>query len=143
MVEPERHPMAAELIAAVGEVMLRWGRLEAEMMRRLEGSEHKLSPRAPTIQLWRVVSGQPGSDLAVWNEEIEWAAHVRNLLAHGFVGGVCEPIDGHPAVICRHPDGENRRLTYDTLKAAAQRIDLLQLRLRQETDALRRSPRKI
>ena len=41
------------------------------------------------------------------------------------------------------PDGENRRLTYDTLKAAAQRIDLLQLRLRQETDALRCSPRKI
>lgn len=142
MVEPERHPMAAELIAAVGEVMLKWGLLEAEMLRRLESTEHKLSPRAPTIQLWRAGSEQSGSGLAVWNEEIEWAAHVRNLLAHGLVGGVCEPIDGHPAVICRHPDGERRRLTYDALKVAAQRIDLLRLGLREETNALRRSSRK-
>ncbi|WP_312217612.1 hypothetical protein [Brevundimonas sp.] len=140
MAEPAQSPLVvSDLLAAVGEVMLNWGYLEVEMLKKLEASGHSLLPRVAPIQQWRTASARCASDVSAWTDEIERAAQIRNQLAHGFVGGYAQPVDGHPCVICRDIDGERKRITYASLKAAAQSLDLLRLRLRREPDDLLRA----
>lgn len=127
-----------DLTAAVGEVMLRWGFLEDEMLKKVEASGHILLPRAPPIQQWRLASTRSALDVSGWTDEIERAAQIRNMLAHGFVGGSSQPAEGEPFVVCRDIDGERRSLAYDTLRTTAQNIDLLRLRLHRQPDDLLR-----
>lgn len=126
-------------MAAVGEVMLRWGYLEVEMLKKLEASGYALQSRAAAIQQWRIASARAAPDVSGWADEIERAVQIRNLLAHGLIGGSSQPADGEPAVLCRDIDGEHHSVSYDTLTAAAQNLDLLRLRLRREPDDLLRS----
>lgn len=113
MAEPAQSPLVvSDLLAAVGEVMLNWGYLEVEMLKKLEASGHSLLPRVAPIQQWRTASVRCASDVSAWTDEIERAAQIRNQLAHGFVGGYAQPVDGHPCVICRDIDGERKRITY-------------------------------
>ena len=122
-------------MAAVGEVMLRWGFLETVMLEKLSECKVELQSMAPPIQRWRKAAIS-GSDLfKAWSHEIEHAALTRNLLAHGLNGAHSQP---NPEVTCRHADGHTKTLTYTQLLDAAQEIDLLRLRLRRETaDTLR------
>lgn len=139
MPEPSRPPLIfADLMAAVGDVMLRWGYLEIEMLKKLEASGEQL-PRVSPIQQWRVVSKRSHSNVAAWTAEIENAVQIRNLLAHGLVGGYAQPEEGSPRVVCRDIDGERHTVTYVALISAAQNLDLLRLRLRREPDDLLRS----
>lgn len=139
MAEPAPPPLIfKDLTAAVGEVMLRWGFLEDEMLKKVEASGHILLPRAPPIQQWRLASTRSALDVSGWTDEIERAAQIRNMLAHGFVGGSSQPAEGEPFVVCRDIDGERRSLAYDTLKATAQAIDLLRRRLHRQPDDLLR-----
>lgn len=126
----------SDLMAAVGEVMLRWGYLEVEMLKKLEVSGHALQPRAAPIQQWRLASARSASDVSAWTDEIEHAVQIRNLLAHGLVGGHSQPAEGDPGVICRDIDGEHHSVSYTALIAASQNLDLLRLRLRREPDDL-------
>ena len=139
MAEPVPPPLIfKDLTAAVGEVMLQWGYLEDEMLKKVEASGYILLSRAPPIQQWRLASARSATDASGWTDEIERAAEIRNLLAHGFVGGSSQPVEGEPFVVCRDIDGERRNLTYDTLKATAQTIDLLRRRLHRQPDDLLR-----
>ena len=131
----------SDLMAAVGEVMLRWGYLEVEMLKKLEASGQGLVPRAAPIQQWRLASARSASDVSAWTEEIEHAVQIRNLLAHGLIGGHSQPAEGDPAVICRDIDGQRHTVSYDALMAAARNLDLLRLRLRREPDDLLRADR--
>ena len=126
-------------MAAVGEVMLRWGYLEVEMLKKLAESGYGPLPRAAPIQQWRLASARSASDLSAWTDEIERAVQIRNLLAHGLIGGSSQPADGAPVVICRDIEGEHHSVSYDALIAAAQNLDLLRLRLHREPDTLLRS----
>ena len=119
--------------------MLRWGYLEVEMLRKLEASGQGVLARAAPIQQWRLASARSASDVSAWTEEIEHAVHVRNLLAHGLIGGNSRPDDGDPAVICRDIEGKRHIVSYDVLIAAAQNLDLLRLRLGREPDSMLRS----
>lgn len=140
MPEPSRPPLIfADLMAAVGEVMLRWGFLEIEMLKKLEASDREQFPRLSPIQQWRIVSKPSSLSVAAWTAEIENAVQIRNLLAHGLVGGHAQPEEGSPRVVCRDIDGEHRDVTYAALVSAAQNLDLLRLRLRREPDELLRS----
>ncbi len=140
MLEPSRPPLIfADLLAAVGEVMLRWGYLEIEMLKKLEASGCEQLPRLSPIQQWRVVSKRSPLSVAAWTAEIETAVQIRNLLAHGLVGGYAQPEEGSPRVVCRDIDGERHTVTYVALISAAQNLDLLRLRLRREPDDLLRS----
>lgn len=140
MPELSRPPLIfADLMAAVGEVMLRWGYLEIEMLKKLEASGCELPPRLSPIQQWRVASKRSPSNVAAWTAEIENAVQIRNLLAHGLVGGHAQPEEGSPRVVCRDIDDERHDVTYVALISAAQNLDLLRLRLRREPDDLLRS----
>lgn len=139
MAEPAPPPLIfKDLSAAVGEVLLCWGFLEDEMLKKVEASGHSLPSRATPIQQWRLACARSATDASGWTDEIEQAAQIRNMLAHGFVGGSSQPVEGEPFVVCRDIDGQRRNLTYDTLKATAQNLDLLRLRLRREPDDLLR-----
>lgn len=139
MAEPASPPLIfKDLTAAVGEVMLRWGYLEDEMLTKLAKSGNAPLPRAAPIQQWRIASARSASDVSGWTDEIECAAQIRNMLAHGLVGGNSQPADGDPAVICRDMEGQHHSISYAALKATAQNIDLLRLRLHREPDDLLR-----
>ena len=71
---PTNTIVARDLLAAVGEVMLRWGYLESAMLKTLGGSS-----RTPIVQRW-LTTVEPGAEIA---DEIKDAAAVRHLLAHG------------------------------------------------------------
>lgn len=129
----------SDLMAAVGEVLLRWGYLETEMLKKISESGCGPISRAAPIQQWRLVSARSASDLSAWTDEIERAARLRNLLAHGLIGGSAQPVNGDPGVTCRDLDGACRFISCDALIAEAQSLDGLRLRLFREPDDLLRA----
>jgi len=135
------HPelVFSDLMAAVGEVLLRWGYLELEMLKKLEANGEGSMPRAAPLQRWRVAGVRSSSDVSAWTEEIERAAQIRNLLAHGLIGGHAQPEAGPPHVVCRDLDGMRHEIKHADLIAAAQHLDVLRLRLRREPDDLLRA----
>ena len=137
MVEPKSTSLVfSNLMAAVGEVMLRWGYLEVEMLKKLASSGYGAMPRATPLQQWRIVSARAASDVSAWTEEIERSAQVRNLLAHGLIGGHAQPTVGDPGVVCRDMDGQHHEISYDTLTDAAKILDIVRHRLHREPDDL-------
>lgn len=130
-------------MAAVGEVLLRWGYLELAMLEKLELSREGSMPRATPLQKWRVAAARSSADISTWTEEIELAAQTRNLLAHGLIGGHAQPGGGgDPYVICRDLDGIRHEIKHADLIAAAQSLDVLRLRLcRERDDILRIRPK--
>lgn len=75
MAEHPRSPLIfSDLMAAVGEVMLRWGFLETEMLTKLAQSGYGTMPHAAPLQQWGIVSGGAASDVSAWAEEIERSA---------------------------------------------------------------------
>lgn len=121
-------------MAAVGEVMLRWGFLETEMLKKLGASGYGPIPRAAPLQQWRIVSARSASDVSAWTEEIERSAQIRNLLAHGLIGGDARPTVGDPGIVCRDMDGQHHAISYETLLATAKILDIVRHRLRREPD---------
>lgn len=130
----------SDLMAAVGEVLLRWGYLELEMLKKLEANGEGSMPRAAPLQRWRVAAVRSSSDVSAWTEEIERAAQIRNLLAHGLIGGHAQPEAGAPHVVCRDLDGARHEIKHADLIATAQHLDVLRLRLCHEPDDLLRAP---
>ena len=129
----------SDLMAAVGEVLLRWGYLELEMLKKLEASRELPSGRTGPLQQWRVASARSSSAASAWTAEIERAGQIRNLLAHGLVGGNARPEAGDPHVVCRDLYGSYHHISYAHLVATAQTLDLLRLRLAREPDDLLRN----
>lgn len=129
----------SDLMAAVGEVLLRWGYLELEMLKKLEANGEGSMPRAAPLQRWRVAGVRSSSDVSAWTEEIERAAQIRNLLAHGLIGGHAQPETGVPHVVCRDLDGARHEIKHADLIATAQHLDVLRLRLCREPDDLLRA----
>ena len=135
MAEPESSTLIfKDLMASVGETLLVWGWLEVEILKKLEASGHALFPRVPPIQQWRIASVRSAADVSSWTVEIERAVQIRNLLAHGLVGGNALPEEGEPFVVCRGMDGQLHTITLNILKETAQSIDGLRLRLMLEPD---------
>ena len=111
--------VARDLLAAVGEVMLRWGYLESAMLKTLGGSS-----RTPIVQRWLAMA-EPGAEVA---DEIKDAAAVRHLLAHGLCEIQARPQNGGEAeVVCRDPEDALVRITLGRLREVAQSLDLLRL----------------
>ncbi len=54
----------SDLMAAVGEVLLRWGYLELEMLKKLEANREGSMPRASPLQRWRVAAVRSSSDVS-------------------------------------------------------------------------------
>lgn len=125
-------------MAAVGEVLLRWGYLETEMLKKISESGYGPTPHSTPIRQWRLVSARSASDLSAWTDEIERAARLRNLLAHGLIGGSAQPVKGDPGVTCRDLDGACRFISCDDF-TGAQSLDSLRLRLFREPDDLLRA----
>lgn len=111
-----------DLLAAVGDVMLRWGFLESAMSQTLNGS-----PRTPSIfQRWLASADTDDETIA----EIKDVAAIRHLLAHGLCEVHAQPgHDGDAEVLCRDPDGALVRIPLRQLHDAAQRLDLLRLKI--------------
>jgi len=119
--------IARDLLAAVGEVMLRWGYLESAMLKALGGSS-----KTPVVQRWLAMA-EPGAGIV---DEIKDAAAVRHLLAHGLCEIHAQPRHGGEAeVLCRDPDDALVRLTLGRLREVAQSLD----RLRRHIDAANRA----
>lgn len=133
---PRSSLIFSDLMAAVGEVMLRWGYLEVEMLNKLAQSGYGPIPRAAPLQQWRIVSARSASDVSAWTEEIERVAQIRNLLAHGLIGGHAQPAVGDPGIVCRDMDGGHHAISYDTLIDTAKILDIVRHRLRREPDDL-------
>ena len=129
----------SDLMAAVGEILLRWGYLELEMLKKLEVVREGAMPRAAPLQQWRAAGAQALADVSPWTEEIERAAQIRNLLAHGLIGGHAQPEASAPHVVCRDLDGMRHEIKHADLIAAAQHLDVLRLRLCLEPDDLLRA----
>lgn len=111
--------VARDLLAAVGEVMLRWGFLESAMLNTLGGSS-----RTPIVQRW-LTTVEPGAEIA---DEIKDAAAVRHLLAHGLCEIQARPQNGGEAeVVCRDPEDALVRITLGRLREVAQSLDVLRL----------------
>ena len=111
--------IARDLLAAVGEVMLRWGYLESAMLKALGGSS-----RTPIVQRW-LATVEPGDGIV---DEIKDAAAVRHLLAHGLCEVQAQPRHGGEAeVVCRDPEDALVRITLGRLREVAQSLDLLRL----------------
>lgn len=119
-------PDLKDVMAAIGEVMLRWGFLESVMLDRLGNVGVELHATAPPIQQWRRACIGVGQPFALWLGEIEQAAAIRNLLAHGLCEARSLPT---PEVRCRQAGGESVTLSLQQLQDAAQTIDLLRCRL--------------
>jgi hypothetical protein len=113
--------VARDVSAAVGDVMLFWGFLEAKMLETLDDEA-----RGPSIfQRW-LTTAQP-SELV---DQIKDVAAVRHLLAHGLCGLAARPKGGGEAhVLCRRLDGAVVPITIGELRETAQRLDLLRLSL--------------
>lgn len=113
--------VARDLLAAVGEVMLRWGYLESAMLKAVGGSS-----RTPIVQRWLAMA-EPGAEIA---DEIKDAAAVRHLLAHGLCEVQAQPRHGGEAeVVCRDPDDVLVRITLGRLRDVAQTLDRLRLHI--------------
>ena len=109
--------VARDLLAAVGEVMLRWGYLESAMLKAVGGSS-----RTPIVQRW-LTTVEPGAEIA---DEIKDAAAVRHLLAHGLCEIQARPQNGGEAEVpcCRvgvlgWEDVDERQFQSDTHRGFA------------------------
>lgn len=113
--------IARDLLAAVGEVMLRWGYLESSMLKSLGGPS-----RSPVVQRW-LVTGEPDAEIVA---EIKDAAAVRHLLAHGLCEIQARPRHGGEAeVVCRDPDNALVRVGLGRLREVAHGLDRLRLQI--------------
>ena len=97
---------AKDVYAAVGEVMMQWGLVEAEMASKLA-----ITDRRAIMQRWR--------DAGLSTPHIEELARFRNLLAHGLHGGQALPEDGEARVICIDVQGVRQPLSIAQLQGAA------------------------
>ena len=117
-----------DLLAAVGDVMLRWGYLESAMLTVVSDGQ---SPRRPIVQIWQSLRNPDPSMV----EEIAAVASVRHALAHGLFKVEARPASGSPHVSCRLLDQKAVEFTLDELQEVAERLD----RLRLNIEAARRS----
>ncbi|MBL8555830.1 MAG: hypothetical protein JNL41_16260 [Phenylobacterium sp.] len=117
--DPPDKIVARDLLAAVGEVMLRWGYLETAMLKALGDPSRKR-----IVQRWQEMA-KPDVEVV---EAIDAATAVRHLLAHGLCEIQAQPGHGGEAeVVCRDPDDALAPITLGRLREVAQSLDRLRL----------------
>lgn len=116
-----------EVLAGVGRVLLVWGWLETELTATLDATDAPpLTARSP-LQRWRRAAALLPASLAALTPEIERAARLRHLIAHGLNGAQSHPT---PEVRCRRGDGASVVMPLADLVEAAEEIDRLRLAIR-------------
>jgi len=138
--DEELAPDMRDLLAAVGEVLLKWGFLEHDMEKWLRSErravERKLSAdRIPIIKLWRDTVRPSATDVtgirSALLADVEEVASVRNSLAHGLWSASANPWNGKQAeVVCRARDGTCRSIAYSELLETERRLHSLRERVR-------------
>lgn len=133
-------PNMRDLLAAVGEVLLKWGFLEHDMekwlRRERRAVERMLSAdRTPIIKLWRDTVRLSAADATGTRSallaDVEEVASVRNSLAHGLWSASANPWNGSQAeVVCRGRDGTYRSITFSELLETERRLHSLRERVR-------------
>ena len=118
-----------DLLAAVGEVLLRWGFLEHEMEKWLVGPETSILSRwRDTVRRSDDVDGTGANLLA----DVKEVASVRNLLAHGLWSASVDTRNGEEAkVVCRATDGHKHTITLSKLQEMERRLHALKVRVGQ------------
>lgn len=112
-----------DLMAAVGEVLLCWGYVEAAIRKRLSvisPADMKAS-KSPVLLRWRKAE-PPTPELAELLEEIDRLAIVRNCLAHGLASASANPWQpNEPEVSCQL-NGVSRTIPLSQLQETARSL---------------------
>jgi hypothetical protein len=108
-----------DLMAAVGQVLLSWGYLEAAIRDRIMAINPELkSSMTPLRSLWHAVEPSTPEFEALY-AEIASLADTRHCLAHGLSSANADPAAGkEPEVVCRTLTGD-RAFTFSTLQGVA------------------------
>lgn len=120
-------PSLDQVLAAIGGLMLRWGFLETELLARLDAAGATPLPARSPLQRWRQAGDRLPERLAALTPEIDRAARLRHLIAHGLIGAQSHPT---PEVRCRSLDGASVVMPLADLVEAAEEIDRLRLLIR-------------
>lgn len=137
--QEEFGPNMRDLLATVGEVLLKWGFLEHDMeewLNSVQALERTASAeRVPIIRLWREEIGSSARGAkdtrATLLADVEVVASVRNHLAHGLWSASANPWGGKEAeVVCRARDGTYRSITFSELLETERRLHSLRERVR-------------
>ncbi|MER9403659.1 hypothetical protein NKI36_06305 [Mesorhizobium caraganae] len=138
-VEKDFGPNMRDLLAAVGEVLLKWGFLEHDMekwLQRNRAAGRTLSvDRTSIITLWRDKVRPSATDAtgirSTLLADVGEVASVRNSLAHGLWSASANPWGGKEAeVVCRARDGTYRNITFSELLETERRLHSLRERVR-------------
>ena len=105
-----------DLMAAVGEVLLCWGYVEAAILDRLAAIGEYTTMPLKTSPLARWKKAERATDrIAELQAAIERLADIRNALAHGLASATVGPNGkGGAAVVCRTSSGD-QRIEFETL----------------------------
>ena len=105
-----RSPDMRDLMAAVGEVLLAWGYVEAAILDRLTAIDDHAAGRAKTSPLFRWRTLEPITPTpAGMAAEIDRLAEIRHALAHGLKSATVDPDQPERAsVTCRTIERERR-----------------------------------
>ncbi|PBB34331.1 hypothetical protein [Mesorhizobium sp. WSM3882] len=138
--EEKLAPDMRDLLAAVGEVLLKWAFLEHDMEKSLRTGRRAVgrtlsADRTPIIKLWRdtvrLSATDPTDVRSALLADVEEVASVRNSLAHGLWSASANPKNGKQAeVVCRARDGTYRTITFPELLETEARLHSLRERVR-------------
>lgn len=128
-------PDLHDLMATVGEVLLRWGFLENAMRERLAAlSEGEAgNTKVPLLTRWKAAErteapADPHFTQLV--EDIRAAAVIRNSLAHGLSSASADPRGSEePTVTCRNRDGKLISYSISDLEKAKRKIHDVRMRV--------------
>lgn len=128
------HPNLNDLKLEIGQVLVCWSFLEAEIRRQLTRSKVSESPlKRSIISQWRdftrANSMVDNYELSrQFYEPVEKIAGLRNLIAHGIHSLSADPwVKDSATIVCVDPDGEKYRLTIADLRNLSAEIDSIRL----------------
>ena len=116
-----------QVLAGVGRVLLVWGWLESGLTATLDAAGALSLPGRSPLQRWRLSADILPASLASLTPEIERAARLRHLIAHGLIGAQSYP---SPEVRVRTQTGAVVAITLADLDQAVQDLDRLRLAIR-------------